>query len=163
MSTFAGWHSFLSLWHRAGYVNPLFTSEDLSFSPSNSRPKLPLLCACPVSAATTFLKTKGSYILARWEAAVPWGEGLMLTSNTVFAMPLQVLCAGRNKCLILNCAIMCLMFIWQSTTKSYTSTIKGNNCVFAAQLAAFSPLLMMFVIYSLFYDCFQAFCILESY
>lgn len=120
----------------------------------------------PVLAAQTssFSKHKGGTVCIARQAAVLWRESLLLINNTKpWLCPCRCLCASREKFLNFNCAIMGLMLTWCSTRKFYMLTIKRKEpCLHNTICFAFLPLLMIFTIYNLFWNCFQASSFLES-
>lgn len=166
MSTYASQTQFSEFVIQRRYVCPVSPSEDLSLSQSHYKPKLPSLCACPFSAGIIFFKTQGRHSLgwAACQAAVLWREGLpLINSMKPLLYPCRCLCAGRKSFLIFNvCNNKLPINPVQHRKVSHVDHKRKELCLHNSICFAFLPLLMTFIIYSLFWNCFQAPSFLES-
>lgn len=127
-------NSFLSLQCRARCVNSFFTSKNLPFSQSKSKPTLPWLCACLFRETPCFSKPKEATFWALCQTAVLWREGLPQINKTKTSLFLcRCLCVRKNLYPLMY-VVMGLMFIWWSSTKFNTLTVKWKNHVFTTQV-----------------------------
>lgn len=157
MSTYASQRQFSELWYRAGCVDWFFTSEELSLSQSNSKSKLPLVPTSPFRGDTTFFRTQGSHILGCGSGSCCVKSGSPADNQHAgFAAPL-LLCWQQD--------IPALSWVppwsWCASGKHHKvlriNRKRKEPCLPNSISFPFSPLLITFLIYSLFWNCFQTF------
>lgn len=144
---------------RAGCVDPFFTSENLSLSQSSSKPELPSLCVCLFCGDTIFFKTQGSHILGSMSSSCSVKRGSPADKqHKASAGPLQVLCVSGKTFLISNvCSNGAHVHLVKPHKALHFGHKRKEPCLNNSISFAFSPLVMTFIIYSLFWNCFQAF------
>lgn len=151
-------NSFLNVWYRAGYVihfSPVKICHSARANASqNSHYCMPVLSV----EMPSFSKHKGTTFWAVCQTAVLWREGLPLINNTKpLPCPCRCLCAGR-KFLISNvCNYGLNVHLVKHHKVLHVDHKRKEPSLLNSVSFAFSPFLMTFIIYSLFWNCFQAF------
>lgn len=120
----------------------------------------------PVLSVETpsFSKHKAATFWAACQAAVLWREGLPRINNTkLLPCPCRCFCEGRKNFLIFSvCNNGLNVHLVKHHKVLHVDHKRKESCLHNSISFAFSPLLMTFIIYSLLWNCFQAFSFLES-
>lgn len=120
----------------------------------------------PVHSVQTssFSKHEGGTVWAACQTAVLWREALLRINNTKpLGCPCRCLSAGRKNFLIFNvCSNELHVNPMRHHEVSHVDHKREELCLHNSIWFAFLPLLMTFIKYSLFQNCFQASSFLDS-